>query len=396
MSGTLGDLGREVRALQDESRAARPVPSVEERLARLHAEIGRRGAPTRASLARSLALGAVVGLVVALVGVWFVGPAEPLVASARGDSVAVGALLSAAHERVPISFSDGTLLSLERDSRARIVRLDEQGAELALERGTLRAAVVPRPNARWVVAAGPFEIRVTGTRFDASWDPSRELLRVVMQEGSVRVTGACLSEPRALGAGDVSEFSCASKSTAVAAQPEPAGARLPQPPVAPRPSVKPRAATPDWRELARESRFKQALVAAESAGYSGLCARLSAADVLELGNVARLAGNPARAAEAYLAARQRFAGSGTAASAAFQLGRIAFDGARDYASARRWFDAYLAEAPGGGLAQEALGRRMEAEHRSGDRVAAKASAERYLARFPGGAHAALAQSLTAE
>ena len=118
--------------------------------------------------------------------------------------------------------------------------------------------------------------------------------------------------------------------------------------------------------------------------------------MLELGNTARLAGNPARASEAYLAARQRFAGSGTAASAAFQLGRIAFDGARDYGAARRWFSAYLAEQPGGGLAQEALGRVMETEHRSGDRAAAQASARRYLARFPNGAHAALAQSLVAE
>jgi hypothetical protein len=36
---------------------------------------------------------------------------------------------------------------------------------------------------------------------------------------------------------------------------------------------------------------------------------------------------------------------------------------------------------------------MEAEQRLGDRVAARATAERYLARFPGGAHAALAKGL---
>jgi hypothetical protein len=372
------------------------APSVEQRLARVHAELGRRGAPSRASLARSLALGAVVGLVVALLGVAFMGPAEPLVASARGGSVAVGALLSAAQEEVPVSFSDGTLVSLGRDSRARVVRIDEHGAELALERGTLRATVVPRPDARWVVAAGPFEIRVTGTRFDASWDPVSERLRVAMEEGSVRVTGSCLSEPRALGAGDVSEFSCAPKRTVAAPDPAPALPRPADPEPAPRASTRAAPAAADWRELARESRFKDALVAAEGVGFSGLCARLGASDVLELGNVARLAGNPARAAEAYLAVRQRFAGSGNAASAAFQLGRIAFDGSRDYGSARRWFGAYLAEAPGGGLAQEALGRLMEAEHRSGDRAAARTSAERYLARFPGGAHAGLAQSLTAE
>jgi hypothetical protein len=54
---------------------------------------------------------------------------------------------------------------------------------------------------------------------------------------------------------------------------------------------------------------------------------------------------------------------------------------------------YLGERPGGALAAEALGRVMEAEQRLGDLPAARTSAERYLARFPGGAHVALARSL---
>ena len=89
-------------------------------------------------------------------------------------------------------------------------------------------------------------------------------------------------------------------------------------------------------------------------------------------------------------------GSAAAARAAFQLGRLAFDGSGDYAAARRWFGAYLAEQPGGGFAQEALGRLMEAEQRQGDGEAARRSATRYLAQFPSGAHAALARTLVAE
>ena len=91
----------------------------------------------------------------------------------------------------------------------------------------------------------------------------------------------------------------------------------------------------------------------------------------------------------------RAADADAAVTAAFHLGQLAFDGAHAYADAHRWFTAYLAERPGGALASEALGRTMEAEQRLGDLAAARETARRYLARYPAGAHANLANSLVA-
>lgn len=91
--------------------------------------------------------------------------------------------------------------------------------------------------------------------------------------------------------------------------------------------------------------------------------------------------------------RRRFPGGEFAATSAFHLGQLAFDGAGAFVVARRWFETYLAERPAGALAPEALGRVMEAEQRMNDLPAARATAAEYLARHPMGAHAELARRL---
>ncbi|MFT3772482.1 MAG: hypothetical protein QM820_44375 [Minicystis sp.] len=73
------------------------------------------------------------------------------------------------------------------------------------------------------------------------------------------------------------------------------------------------------------------------------------------------------------------------------LGKIAADQQGAAGEAVRWFETYLSEEPGGALAEQALGRILELRKGEGD--AARAVAERYLARYPNGAHAALARSL---
>lgn len=391
MIDRLEELGLEARKLQDRALERREHAPVEQRLDRVHREIDRRKlvrAPSRVPWiwAASIAMAACIVLYV-------LRPASPLVALRGAEPIAADTWLESAEAKLPIAFSDGTSVVLAKSSRARLVRIDARGAEVALERGTVSLSVVKRPNAHWVVSAGPFQILVTGTRFDASWEPDHEVLRVVMQEGSVRVSGGCVVEPKSLSAGESSAFTC--KPVAAAPKPPaPVVAKPASPPDKAGPKTATVAEEDDWYALFDEGRFKEAFAAAEAKGFSRLCASEGGGRVLALGNAARLAGNPARASEAFLAARQRFPGSPSAAIAGFHLGRIAFDGSHDYGAARRWFGAYLAEQPGGRFAEEALGRLMESEHRSGDRAAAELSANRYLARFPSGAHAALAQSLT--
>jgi transmembrane sensor len=283
------------------------------------------------------------------------------------------------------------------------------------------------------ILGGPFEIHVTGTSFEAGWDPVREELSVTMHRGRVVVRAPCLAAERALADGDVAVISCASPpfATSDATHPRAAatsdpsrssGPGLLAPPERPEEGAPhprrgaalaaplavagsatvavasppaPAATALSWRDLARASRYPQALAAAEAEGFGALCDTLPAADLMELGATARLAGHSARAVEAYGAVRRRFGGGDTAATAAFHLGQLAFDGAHALDDAHRWFSTYLAERPGGALAPEALGRAMEAEQRLGDLATARTSAASYLARYPDGAHAALARSLLA-
>ncbi len=76
-------------------------------------------------------------------------------------------------------------------------------------------------------------------------------------------------------------------------------------------------------------------------------------DLQSLAHAARLGGSATRAVQALTALRQRFLGSTAAGAAAFMLGRIAQDGARDHAGAAGWFQRYLSEQPVGAFAAEA-------------------------------------------
>jgi TolA-binding protein len=429
-------LGRVVAGIGDEAVEARARPPVAAQLAAVREAAGRRsarGAAADASLRRPLAIGAALGAAASVLILW--PPSAPLT-FAVGEPVTAGGtpappavpgeigawVVAPPAQAVPIGFSDGTRVRLDGGARVRVLAVSGHGARVAIERGTVRADVTPRADADWWVTGGPFEIHVTGTSFEAGWDPEREVLRVSMREGRVVVRAPCLDHDRPLVAGESATLSCgpprdpapgaasaapSHTPTAVAparplwgsAAPASAAAIDATAPPGSAPAADPgaSAAAPpaSWRDLARQGDYKGALAAAEAADFGALCDSLPAAELLELGTTARLAGSTVRATRAYDAVRRRFAGSDAAATAAFHLGQMAFDGAHAYAEAHRWFAAYLAERPGGALAAEALGRTMEAEQRTGDLARARETAQQYLARYPAGAHADLAKSLIA-
>jgi hypothetical protein len=108
----------------------------------------------------------------------------------------------------------------------------------------------------------------------------------------------------------------------------------------------------------------------------------SSEDLAALSDAARYLGRRDVARDALLAQRRRFAGSESARRAAFHLGVLAEDGAG--AEAVRWYDLYLAEAPAGSYAPEALGRKMLVVERRDGAAAARALAEEYRRRFSQG------------
>jgi hypothetical protein len=316
----------------------------------------------------------------------------------------VGVLLSSSGSGpLPIHFSDGTSLSMAAATLARVTEASSQGATVVLEEGSLSCAVVHRDASRWQVAAGPFTVLVTGTKFDVRWSAAEETLALDLHDGSVTVLGPSLGAMgRRVRAGESLRVSVPATAT---------GAPTPGQP--PTPPLGQTAASPtargdgvrigagdtggaghsSWKQLAVEGRYADALAAAEGEGFEATCRHASAADLLLLGETARFAGDPARAEQALRLVRARPGAKHEAAMSAFNLGRIEYDDRRNYSAAARWFQSYLREDPAGGLAREAAGRLIEAQKAAGDMSAARESASVYLAKYPAGPHAGLARTV---
>lgn len=332
-------------------------------------------------------------------------PNAPLSFWVEQRAGAVDEWVTARETEQSMRFSDGSSIVAAPHTTTRVMRVAPGGAELALERGQLQAHVVHRAESRWQVAAGPFVVRVTGTRFHVSWDPQAEKLAVSVNEGRVEVTGG--GHPRhELVAGSALELtvSAAVELKSAHTLQAPASAEPPAPsPKEPSKAVdreeeqRPRKlAEPkqDYRALSTAGRYREALALVEQQGFAAECEKSSARDLLTLGSTARLAGRADRANEAYLAVRRRFPGSAEAGISAFSMGRLASDAGRA-SDATTWFKRYLSEQPGGALAREASGRLVELQQQSGNQVAAREAARNYLEQYPSGPHAALAQSVLA-
>lgn len=419
-------LGREVRAASDE--AATPGPTVEaaRRRALTGWEARRRAAPSPAWRRPALALAAATVLAVAALIAFF--PRRPAITYVVGPDGApgqLGAWIAADAAPVPVRFSEGTLLTLSSGARARVARADADGAAVLLERGSARAKVVhERASTRWRVHAGPFEIAVVGTEFDVAWDPAREVLSLHLIEGRVIVSGPLLGEGRAISAGErlrvdmqsaLTEVGAAGPSgdsepaqAAAAAAPHAAAEPAPSTPAIEAPAGAPTrsdeapgavphdapaapAAPPGWHALAAEGRHREAMAAVEREGFERVLASSSAPALLELADAARHAGQHQRARAALMRARSL----GSRGRSAFLLGKLSADHLGAPGEAITWFEAYLSEAPGGGLAEQALGRLMELRRRTGDAAGARQAAEEYLRRYPGGAYTALAEATIA-
>jgi hypothetical protein len=280
--------------------------------------------------------------------------------------------------------------------------------------------VVPGRRTGWYIDAGPFGVRVTGTRFVVSYAPERDSFELAVDEGQVELSGCVFGPGRKLAVGQRVRASCGTRKLDVSYSDTPASGddrvRTPlsppegvaatpspgEPPPAPEAATKAKreqsvnpAVTPSasWLSLAKAGKYEEAYAAAQRDGFEAECLRVGPDGLTLLADVARHARSPRQAQHALLALRRRFSGSADAGLAAFSLGRLEFDEFRAYSSAANWFRTYLRERPGGAMAREALGRLMEALHRAGDRTSAEETARRYLRDYPSGPHAELASRL---
>jgi len=236
-------------------------------------------------------------------------------------------------------------------------------------------------------AATPAE----GAKFELSFLVPTQEIDLSVEQGRVELAGSCV-EKRSVSAPAHVHVSCAAEH---AAAPAPSVVPAPAPTQA-RVTASAAPAKVGWRTLAAQSRWHEALAEAIAGGFDRECDDDSAADLLSLGDVARLAQDAPHARHAYETLRARFPGDPNAAVAAFSLGKLAFDEEHAYGEAGRAFDTYLREQPNGPLARDALARSMEAHDRAGDHDTAKKLAQRYLDQWPGGPQEEVARGIVAK
>jgi hypothetical protein len=244
------------------------------------------------------------------------------------------------------------------------------------------------------VHAGPFDVHVVGTQFDVAWDPRGERFALHLVEGRVVIEGPTIAR-RTVEAGETVTVELPERRMEVVQGPEEEDRGWELDPIDIEGTVQqPRARTPnnrlriDWRDLAREARYAEALAAVN---WDRELATGTAGDLLLLADTARRGRQPRRAQVALTAIRTRFEGTPEAAQAAFRLGRLALTS--QPADAAAWFERALAEDPSGPYAAVAAGRRMEAYDRAGNEIAAGRAARAYLNAHPRGAHSDAARAL---
>jgi hypothetical protein len=284
-----------------------------------------------------------------------------------------------------------------------------------------------RTGSAWNFVAGPFDVHVTGTRFDLSWDPSGETVELRLYEGSVEVRGPLAEAPIAVRAGQrfradlgtrsmtvndvaaevataVSTPSALPTATAGSADgtstPVPPAAHAEEPSAAspselspPRPAPLPGSSEP-WSTLVARGQFETVVAKAGERGTHECEASCSAADLKALADAARYTGRGGMAEGALKALRSRFASAKEGRAAAFLLGRL-YEARGALSNAGRWYDTYLTELPGGDLAAEALAGKMRVVQSTSGRAAAEPIARKYLSLYPNGVHVETARGIVA-
>jgi TolA-binding protein len=261
-------------------------------------------------------------------------------------------------------------------------------------------------------------VTVKGTAFKVSWDAVTERFELKLQHGSIAVSGPLTGGEIALRAGQrllvdlprgeavinehTPEEQLEPPAVSATHAPEPppdespVASTKPAAPVGRRGATSPAARAVDdhgWAAALAAGQLDRILAEAERAGVKTTLDTASSDDLLALADAARYRRRADLARDALLAERRRFPGSPHALDAAFLLGRVEEASDNGLARAIQWYDEYLARAPTGTYASEALGRKMTLTSKLGGTSQARPIAEEYLRRFPAGTYAGPARAI---
>ena len=428
------ETSKAVAALAELARGAVSPPTgaqIEDGLRTLLAArpVARRRALLRWSLAWATVAAAAAAVVI-LAGrpgrVLFSGRSDaPLAYRIDGGSVIEGGYLREGSDSggVKLTFAEGgTSIRLARGTRGRLRSVDATGARIGIEHGSAEFDVVPHAGHRWLVDLGPFLVTVKGTRFTVSWNATTERFELCLRRGRVSVTGPMAGGEIPLEAGHrlvvdlphgetrITELTggeadgeSAPGVRPVPERPVPEIVRKNEatpPPVARSvvgsPSargVSNRERSRDWAQALASGHLDDILNDVDRVGAKAAVDSASIDDLFALADAARYRRRASLAREALLSARRRFPDAARTVDADYLLGRVEEDSDRGGAEALRFYEAYLARAPRGTYAAEALGRKMILTKKSRGAEAAAPVATDYLRRFPDGTYAGAARAL---
>jgi len=396
-------LGRRIAELQDADRRALRATerSAESFIQALRRK--RRHHPTRLLWAASLAMATLPFLA------WLVVFRDArLLVEPPSNNVSIGrSIVVPRDQTIPLHFFDGSLLWLASGTRASVREMSPHRANVDIESGKAQVSVVHRIETSWIVRAGPYQVGVTGTKFDLEWSPENDRFVLELKEGSVVVTTEDSSHAAVkmvapehlvidrgvwhlnpLGSGKPSAPGVEQMAEPPAPQrSRPVQSRTPVPsaPVGQPPEASPNDG--DWQSLGKQGKYAEAYTQAEVLGIAHWSRMAAPPELLALAEICRFSAHAQQAMSVLTTLRERFPDREEAAIASFQLGRLFGSGAR----AAEGFRTYLRERPKGALAREAAGRLLEVLDRSGDQAGAVAAAESYLRSYPSGPHAAFAR-----
>jgi TolA-binding protein len=270
------------------------------------------------------------------------------------------------------------------------------------------------------VEAGPFLVTVKGTVFTVSWDSASERFELRLRHGRVVVSGPVVGEGVALRAGQRLAINLPRGETVINEEPpeSPTGpsfgstppshepvARAQTDTAAPAsraaagsgPAVRPlaaRGASRRWAAELANGQWDRILAEVDREGADATLASAPSEDLFAIADAARYRRRADLARAALLAQRRRFPRSARSLDAMFLLGRVEELRQHGAGQAIEMYDQYLAVAPTGAYAAEALGRKMILMNETGGPAKARPIAEEYLLRFPSGSYAGSARALT--
>lgn len=347
-------------------------------------------------------------------------------------------------EELPIHFAEGSTLELGSDTATKVVEATRKHVHIDLRRGQLSAKIKPHRSTHWLVDTGPYQVEVTGTIFDVSWDVEQSVLSVFVTRGEVVVRGAGLTANGIrVAKGDLLQVDRKDASYSLQSGQREMPRKIPSQIAAPMTKSSEAESVLESNELLDESRlevstlrdaetrraddrgdrragrasghrkmarraetdqsnwqsyydkkqYSMVVKAAREEGIEELLRTSDVEDLWRLASAARYARQGRIATEALLTIRERFPGTKRADTATFLLGRVMLELKYDIFGAQNWFKTYLKENAEGPLVEEALGRLVDACEKGGRVQEAKLYARSYLKKYPRGVFAELARSV---